>query len=271
MLTPGNKQKRVEYCEELLKRYREEGDQFLLNVVTGYESLINHFDPEEKRQSREYRHASSRPKKFKRVPSASKILLTVLWDSQRVYLTEFLEAGNTVNSARYIKTIKNLRRRVCRVRQSTSPILLLHDIARLHTARATLDALEKLKFEILSHPTYSPDFAPSNFHFFPRLKRDLKGTHFTSEDVVKQAVMSWIRQSTPEFFIDGMFKLVLRWEKCIERQGDYVEKYVCQFVAKILYFSSFFGLFKYMVSFSRYFTVCITYQPTLVNSTIELL
>jgi hypothetical protein len=53
-------------------------------------------------------------------------------------------------------------------------------------------------------------------------------------------------------------------EKCIERQGDYVEKYVCQFVAKILYFTSYFRLFKYTVSFSRYFTVCITYQPPLV-------
>ena len=83
-----------------------------------------------------------------------------------------------------------------------------------------IDALEMLKFEVLSHPPYSPDLAPSNFHFFPHLK----GTHFTSVDEVKQAVTSWIKQRTPEFFIDDMRKLVLRWEKCIERQGDYVEK-----------------------------------------------
>ena len=81
-----------------------------------------------------------------------------------------------------------------------------------------------LKFEVLSHPPYSPDLVPSDFHFFPHLKRDLKGTHFTSDDEVKQAVTSWIKQRIPEFFIDGMRKLVLRWEKCIERQGDYVEK-----------------------------------------------
>jgi len=48
MLTPEKKQKRVEICEELLKRYNEEGDQFLLNIVTGDESWILHFDPEEK-------------------------------------------------------------------------------------------------------------------------------------------------------------------------------------------------------------------------------
>ena len=61
-------------------------------------------------------------------------------------------------------------------------------------------------------------------NFFPHLNRDLKGTHFTSDDEVKQAVTSWIKQRTPEFFIDGMRKLALRWEKCIERQSDYVEK-----------------------------------------------
>jgi len=35
MLTPEKKQKRVKIWEELLKRYREEGDQFLLHIFTG--------------------------------------------------------------------------------------------------------------------------------------------------------------------------------------------------------------------------------------------
>jgi hypothetical protein len=83
---------------------------------------------------------------------------------------------------------------------------------------------ETLMFEVLSHPPCSPDLAPSDFHFFPHFKRNLKGTHFTSDDEVKHAVTSWIKQRTPEFFIDGMRKRVLRWEKCIERQGDHVEK-----------------------------------------------
>jgi transposase len=143
-------------------------------------------------------------------------------NSQRVYMTEFLEAGNTVNSARYIETLKNLRRRVCRVRGATSRILLLCVSARPYTARTMIEALETLKFEVLSHPPYSPDLAPSDFHFFPHLKRDLKGTHFNSDDEVTQAVTSWIKQRTPEFFTDGMCKLVLRWEKCIEQQGEYV-------------------------------------------------
>jgi transposase len=97
--------------------------------------------------------------------------------------------------------------------------LLLHDNARPHTVRATIDALETLKFEVPSHPPYSPDLVPSDFHFFPHLKRDLKGTHFTLDDEVKQAVASWIKQRTPEFFIDGMPKLVLRWKNVLNNKA----------------------------------------------------
>ena len=86
ILTPEKKQKCVEICEELLKRYREEGDQFLLNIVTGDESWIHLFDPEEKRLSMEYRHTSSpRPKKFKTMPSAGKILLTVFYGTHKEF------------------------------------------------------------------------------------------------------------------------------------------------------------------------------------------
>ena len=95
---------------------------------------------------------------------------------------------------------------MCRVRGSTSRILLLHDNARRHTARSTIDALDTLKFEVLCHPTYSPDLAKP----FPFLSSPQEGSQedsFTSDDEVKQAVTSWIKQRTPEFFIDGMRKL----------------------------------------------------------------
>jgi hypothetical protein len=42
MLTPEKKQKRVEICELLLKRYRKEGDQFLLNIVTCFQKQRYH-------------------------------------------------------------------------------------------------------------------------------------------------------------------------------------------------------------------------------------
>ena len=144
-------------------------------------------------------HFISSPEKNSKPCRLAARIFWLFWYSKRVYMTEVLEAGNTVNSARYIEIINSLRRMVCRVMRSTSRILLLHENARPHTAPATIGSLETLKSQVLSHPPYSPDLAPSNFHLFPHLKRDLKGTHFTfrlwseaSCDVVDQTKNSWI-------------------------------------------------------------------------------
>lgn len=224
-LTEAQKAQRVTCCQQLLQRFHEEGDEFLLKIVTGDESWVHHYDPEEKSQSKEYRHSSSPPpRKFKVGPSAGKILLTVFWDGTQVLLTDFLEKGTTINSPRYIETLRKLRRRVCRVRGSTDRILLQHDNATPHTSHATREALTKLKFETLPHPPYSPDLAPCDFYLFPNLKRYLKGNKFSSDDEVREAVQAWLRSKNSEYFADGMRKLVHRWECCIALAGDYVEK-----------------------------------------------
>jgi hypothetical protein len=49
------------------------------------------------------------------------------------------------------------------------PVLLLHDNARPHTANKTYEMLQNFKGEVLEHPPYSPNLAPSNFHLFGSL------------------------------------------------------------------------------------------------------
>lgn len=94
---------------------------------------------------------------------------------------------------------------MCRVRGSTETILLQHNSARHHTSKATSVALNQLKFEdVVQHPPYSPDLAPCDFHFFADIKRDLKGTHFTSDEEVKDAMKSWIKERSATYFSDGM-------------------------------------------------------------------
>ena len=86
---------------------------------------------------------------------------------------EFLEQGQTVNSERYVSTLRALKLRLKRVRGDKDSILQ-HDNARPHTSRQTQDALRQLELTTLPHPAYSPDLAPSDYHLFPRLKKYLK-------------------------------------------------------------------------------------------------
>ena len=57
---------RVPFSREYLKRFEKEGEDFLKKIVTGDETWVHNYDPNNKRQSMEYRHAESpQPKKFK--------------------------------------------------------------------------------------------------------------------------------------------------------------------------------------------------------------
>ena len=47
---------------------------------------------------------------------------------------------------------------------------------------------------------------------------------------MKEAVRAWLAAQPKTFFSEGIKKLVQRWKKCIEKQGDYVEKWCyCKF------------------------------------------
>ena len=131
-LTVEMKAQRKDMCTQLLERYNAEGEAFLQRIVTGDESWVHHYDPECKAQSMEYRHKTSpSPRKFKVVASARKVLFTVFWDMEGVVHMEFLEQGQTVNSERYISTLRALKLRLRRIRRDKDSILQ-HDNAPAH-------------------------------------------------------------------------------------------------------------------------------------------
>jgi len=84
--------------------------------------------------------------------------------------------------------------------------------------------MTNLKFKVVPHPPYSPDLAPSDFWFFPKLKEILKGQHFSSEAKVEAPVCKWISSHSETFFMDGMNKWIEQLKKCVAVNGDYVEK-----------------------------------------------
>jgi transposase len=46
--------------------------------------------------------------------------------------------------------------------------------------------------EMLSHPPYSTDLAPSDYHLFGPLKYHLRGHHCKTDEAVQEAVRSWM-------------------------------------------------------------------------------
>ena len=55
-----------------------------------------------------------------------------------------------------------------------------------------MTAATECGFEILLHPPYSPDMAPSDFYLFPKMKFHLCGTQYGSNEGVKEAVNEYL-------------------------------------------------------------------------------
>ena len=84
--------------------------------------------------------------------------------------------------------------------------------------------LEELKFEVWQHPAYSPDLSPCDYFLFGPMKDELRGKHFPNDEAVKKVVQDFLMHKTKTFFLQAIQKLVERWTKCIEKDGDYTEK-----------------------------------------------
>jgi histone-lysine N-methyltransferase SETMAR len=80
-------------------------------------------------------------------------------------------------------------------------VLLHHDNARPHAATATIENIQKLNFEFLPHPPYSPDLAPSDYHLFGSPKKKLWGRRFGSDEEVKQVVHTWLCDQQKTIFL----------------------------------------------------------------------
>jgi histone-lysine N-methyltransferase SETMAR len=87
-----------------------------------------------------------------------------------------------------------------------------------------LGKLRDLNYELLEHPPYSSDLAPSDFCLFPKPKLFLAGQRFSSNQEAIAAVEGYFADLTKNHFRDGIMALEHRWNKCISLKGDYVEK-----------------------------------------------
>jgi histone-lysine N-methyltransferase SETMAR len=83
--------------------------------------------------------------------------------------------------------------------------------------------LADLHFEVLKHPAYSPDLAPSDYYLYPNLKKHLKGRKFSNTGGATSAADGWFAAQPKKFFLDGLNKLEQRSQKDVELRGEYVE------------------------------------------------
>ena len=99
LLTEEQKAQRLNACRDILQQM-EADEKLLENVVTGDELWVFQYDPETKRQSRQWKSVfSPRPKKARMQCSQVKVMLITFFDHQgMVHLSLFLKDKQLTNA-----------------------------------------------------------------------------------------------------------------------------------------------------------------------------
>ena len=102
---------------------------------------------------------------------------------------ELLKPGETINGGRYRTQLIRLKRTIVEKLPEYATrheaIIFHHDNARPYVAILVKNYLENSGWEVLPHPPYSPDLAPSDYHLFRLMQKALTGIRFTSEQGIK--------------------------------------------------------------------------------------
>ena len=74
-----------------------------------------------------------------------------------------------------------------------------------HVAKVVKKKLDELGWELLPHPPFSPDLAPSDYHLFLSLSNNLRGRTFKDENA------------------QGIYILPRRWQEVIDSNEAYID------------------------------------------------
>jgi len=114
---------------------------------------------------------------------------TIFWNCEGCILVNFLENGEMINAAYYVQTLNKL----CHALHEKHPKRKLSSFNMTMqglTAHQILQTIQKNGWELLSHPPYSPNLAPSDHHLFEPLKDHLRDHHYVTDEALQKAMQS---------------------------------------------------------------------------------
>jgi histone-lysine N-methyltransferase SETMAR len=222
-LTAKNKEDRKNLCLRLLQLHKR--GHFFSRLITCDESWVYFDNPARKtvwRKSGE--EPASTPR---RNLHGRKKMLCIFWSRAGPVHWELLPTNTSITSDLYCKQLEAVDLAL-KVRRAQGLFegrpLFQQDNARPHTSKKTLDYMkETLGWDLLPHPPYSPDIAPSDYHLFRSLKNYLRGKRFKNDEEVQNGLgQFFVSKMGTDFFERGLKKLPERWRAVVSKNGDYL-------------------------------------------------
>jgi histone-lysine N-methyltransferase SETMAR len=135
---------------------------------------------------------------------------------------ELLERNLTVTAECYCQQLRCLEESIQQKRPGKRHgVILQHDNALPHTANVRKAAIQELDWEILAHPPYSLNLAPSDYHLFGSLSNNLHGVSFNDDAKLQNWLDDYFMAKLMDFFKRETENLPGRWEAVVNN-GEYI-------------------------------------------------
>ena len=165
------------------------------------------------------------PIKAKVHATRTKQMVLCFFNSKGLIYTNYVPRGTTVNANYIVEALGRFMRIFKEKRPTTAQQdWFLHwDNAPVHSAAVGQDWLAARGVQVIEHPPYLPDLAPTDFFLFLKVKSVLVGKTLTVQTFKKE----WegaVRTLLAADFADAFQQWYRRCEKCVNIGGSYVEK-----------------------------------------------
>ena len=152
-------------------------------------------------------------------------MLSVWWDMKGVIYFELLEPRKTITADLYsqqlVRVSQSLESKRPYTYKGRRKVILLHDNARPHVAKTTQATIEKLGWEVLPHPAYSPDLAPSDYHLFRSMEHFFREKTYADLESIRKDVDQFFNLKPTSFYQRGIQLLPEKWQMVIASEGNY--------------------------------------------------
>lgn len=219
-LTDRNKAQRLSICKILQEK--QQCDPFLCDLITGDEKWVLYNNVIKKKNWLSPGQTPILTPKPGLHPR--KALLCVWWDKKGVIYHEVLKQGQTVNAAVYCEQMDRLNEKIREKRPALinrRKVIIHHDNARPHVADVTRKKIQDLGWDVMLHPAYSPDLAPTDYHLFRSLASYTRGKKYDNIEEVKTGLLEFFDSKPASFYEKGILDLTNRWQKVIDNCGNY--------------------------------------------------
>ncbi|PIC39523.1 hypothetical protein B9Z55_011179 [Caenorhabditis nigoni] len=206
-LTQANLDRRVDDSITLLTLHA--GDRWLDRLITGDEKWV--FYDNHHRKSQWVGEGESPQDVPKPDLHPKKVMLSVWWGVDGPIYWELLPEGKTITGDLYTTQLRNLKKAVDRSALKDKKVYYQHDNARPHVSKQVKQELMGYGWNVLPHPPYSPDLAPSDYWLFGDMTRAFEGRSFNSRGAVEAALKQYFASRPAGFYRNGIHKLRERW------------------------------------------------------------